>query len=49
MQETQGTQAQLLGGKDGNLEREMATCSIILDWKIAWAEETRGSQRVRHS
>ena len=41
-----------LGGKDP-LEKEMATHSSILAWKIPWTEEagrlqSMGSQRVRH-
>ena len=43
---------QSLGGKDP-LEKEVATCSSILAWKIPWTEEPGGlqfmeSQRVRH-
>ena len=35
------------------LEKEMATCSSILAWRIPWTEEagrlqSTGSQRVRH-
>ena len=45
-------QAQSLGREDP-LEKEMATCSSILAWKIPWTEEPgglqyMGSQRVRH-
>ena len=41
-----------LGGEDP-LEKEMATHSSILAWKIPWTEDPRrlhsmGSQRVRH-
>ena len=41
-----------LGGEDP-LEKEMATHSSILAWKIPWTEEpgrlqSMGSQRVRH-
>ena len=41
-----------LGGEDP-LEKEMATHSGILAWRIPWTEEpgglqTMGSQRVRH-
>ena len=41
-----------LGGKDP-LEKEMATYSSTLAWKILWTEEPRrlqsmGSQRVGH-
>ena len=43
---------QSLGGEDP-LEKEMATHSSILAWKIPWMEEpgslqSMGSQRVRH-
>ena len=43
---------QSLGWEDP-LEKEMATCSIILAWKIPWTEEpgglqSIGSQRVRY-
>ena len=46
------TQVQSLGQEDP-LEKEMATHSSILAWKIQWMEETgrlqsMGSQRVRH-
>ena len=48
----QETQVQSLGWKD-TLEKEMATYSNILAWKIPWTEEPGGlqfigSQRVRH-
>ena len=48
----QETQVQSLGQEDP-LEKEMATHSSILAWKIQWTEEPRrlqsmGSQRVRH-
>jgi len=48
----QETQLQSLGQKD-LLEKEMATHSSILAWKIPWTEESgrlqsMGSQRVRH-
>ena len=44
------TQVQFLGGEDP-LEKEMATHSSILAWRIAWTEEPggllfMGSQRV---
>ena len=44
------TQVQSLGGEDP-LEKEMATCSSTLAWKIPWTEEpgrlqSMGSQRV---
>ena len=38
MQETQGTWAQSLGREDP-LEKEMATHSSILAWKIPWTED----------
>ena len=46
------TQVQPLGWED-LLEKEMATHSIILAWKIPWTGEpgglqSMGSQRVRH-
>ena len=39
--------------QEGPLEKEMATHSRILDWRIPWMEEpgglqSMGSQRVRH-
>ena len=37
-QETQGVQVQSLGEED-LLEKEMATHSSILAWKIPWTEE----------
>ena len=48
----QETQVQSLDQKDP-LEKEMATPSSILAWRIQWTEETdglqsMGSQRVRH-
>ena len=48
----QETQVQFLGQEDP-LEKEMATYSSILAWKIPWTEEpggqqSMGSQRVRH-
>ena len=41
------------GGQEGPLEKEMATHSSILSWRIPWTEETgglqsMGSQRVGH-
>ena len=41
-----------LGQKDP-LEKEMATHSSVLDWRISWTEESGGlqsmeSQRIRH-
>ena len=46
------SQVQSLGWED-LLEKEMATHSSILVWKIPWTEEpgglpSMGSQRVRH-
>ena len=46
------TQVQFLGQEDP-LEKEMATHSSTLAWKILWAEEPgrllfKESQRVRH-
>ena len=46
------TQVQSLGWED-LLEKEMATHSSILAWKIPWTErpgrlQSMGSQRVRH-
>ena len=48
----QKTQVQSLGWEDP-LEKEMATHSSILVWRIPWTEEpgglpSRGSQRVGH-
>ena len=48
----QETWVQSLGQEDP-LEKEKATHSIILAWKISWTEEpgwlqSMGSQRVRH-
>ena len=39
-------------GPEDPLEKEITTCSSILDWKIPWTEEpgrlqSMGSQRVR--
>ena len=45
------TRVQSLGGEDP-LEKEMATHSSILAWKISWTEEpgrSMGLQRVRHN
>ena len=49
----QEAQVQSLGREDP-LEKEMATHSSILAWKILWTEEpgglqSTGSQRVRHN
>ena len=40
-------------GQEDSLEKEMATYSSILAWRIPWTEEpgglqSMGSQRVRH-
>ena len=51
--ETQETEVQSLSQKD--LEKEMATHSSILTWRIRWTEEPGGglqsieSQRVTHN
>ena len=45
MQETQETQFWFLGQEDP-LEEEMATHSIILAWKIQWAEEPGSLQSM---
>ena len=50
--EMQETRVQSLG-QENPLEKEMATHSIILAWKIPWMGETgrlqsMGSQRTRH-
>ena len=45
MQETQETQVQSLGQEDP-LEKEMATYSSIVAWKISWTEEPGGLQSV---
>ena len=52
MQEMQGTGVQSLGLEDP-LEKEMATHSNILAWRIPWTEESdglvaTGLQRLRH-
>ena len=49
----QEMQVRSLGQEDGNLEKEMATCSSILAWEIPRTEEpgglqSMGLQRVRH-
>ena len=53
MSAMQQTQVQSLGWEDP-LEKETATHSSILAWKIPWTEEpgglqSRGLQRVRHN
>ena len=50
--EIQETWVQSLGQKDP-LEKEMATHSSILSWRIPWTEEpgelqSMGSRRVKH-
>ena len=52
MQEMQEMWVQSLGQED-SLEKEMATHSSILAWRIPWTEEpgglqSKGSQRVGH-
>ena len=49
----QETQVQSLGWEDA-LEKEMATYSSIVAWKIPWTEDpsrlqSMGSQRVEHN
>ena len=44
----------LILGQEDPLEKEMATHSSILTWRIAWTEEPGGlqsmrSQRIRHN
>ena len=46
-------QVQFLGREDA-LEKEMATCSSMIAWKIPWTEEpgrlrSMGLQRIRHN
>ena len=53
MEEIQEMWVQSLGQED-SLEKEIATHSSILAWKIPWTEElgglqSMGSQRVRHN
>ena len=43
----QETQVQFLGQEDP-LEKEMATHSIILVWRIPWTEELGGLQCMGH-
>ena len=43
--EMQETQVQFLGQEDP-LEKEMATHSSILDWRIPWTEEPDGVQSM---
>jgi len=42
-----GAQVRSLGGEDP-LEKEMATHSSILAWRIPWTEEPDRVARVRH-
>ena len=35
-------------GQEDSLEKEMATHSSILAWRIPWIEESMGLQRVRY-
>jgi len=48
MQETQEMWVQSLSHED-LLEEEMVTHSSILIWKIPWAEEPGGLQKVGHN
>ena len=45
MQETQETWVQSLGWEDP-LEKDMATHSSILAWRIPWTEESMGLRRI---
>ena len=45
MQETQETWVQSLGLEDP-LEKDMATHSSILAWRIPWTEESMGLRRI---
>ena len=45
IQETQEMWVQSLGGED-SLEKEMATHSSTLAWKIPWTEELGGRQSM---
>ena len=47
MEETQEMQVQSLGQEDP-LEKEMATHSSILAWKIPWTQELGGLQSTGH-
>ena len=46
MLETQEAGVRFLGWEDA-LEKEMATHSSILAWKIPWTEESSGLQSMR--
>ena len=48
MQEIQKTQVRSLGGEDP-LEKEMATHSNILAWKISWTEDPCGPWGCKES
>ena len=48
LQETQETWVQSLGREDP-LEKEMATHSSILAWRIPWTEEPGGLQSMGHN
>ena len=48
MQEIQKTQVRSLGGEDP-LEKEMATHSNILAWKISWTEDPCGPWGLKES
>ena len=45
MQETLGMWFEFLGQEDP-LEKEIATCSSILAWRILWTEEPAGLQSM---
>ena len=45
MQETQETQVQSLG-QDDPVEKEIATHSSFLAWRIPWTEESGGLQSI---
>ena len=45
MQELQETWVQSVGWEDP-LEKEMATCSMILAWRIPWIEEPGGQRFI---
>ena len=47
-QKVQETEIQILGWEDP-LEKEMATLSHILAWKILWTEESGGLQSIAES
>ena len=47
MQEAEETQVQSLG-REGPLEKEMATRSSVLAWRIPWTEESGGLQSMDH-